>query len=271
MSTLVTLGPQYFPLTSVGAPAGAGSLYIGDVDTDPEISGNQKAVSALTEDGDLIVITQPIDLSAGGIPLYLGSPVSLYVTGNYSLKVLDINDAQVYYVPNTPGVVLAEDVEIGGDLDVGGDITSEEWPVNNNIAQFDGNNPAGLEDSGESIPEIGVLDTPAEWTAQQTSDETAITSTSNATAWNVNTAQAARHVLTENTTIGAPSNLKIGGYYSLLVVQAAGVYTLAWNAIFDWGAQSAPDAPAADGDQILFTFYYDGTNMLGVESHVKEA
>ena len=249
MSTLVTLGPQYFPLASVGTPAGAGTLYLGDVDTDPEIVDNQKTVEALTEGGDLIEISQPIGLSAGGIPLYLGSPVSLYVTGDYSLKVLDINGAQVYYVPNTPGVILAEDVEIGGDLDVDGGLTVGNWPSNNNIAQFDG--AEGLEDSGESISEIGVLDTPAEWTGQQTSDEVAITSSGNATAWNVNAAQAALHTLTENTTIGSPSNLKQGGFYSMRIVQVAGVYSLLWNAIFDWGSESASAEPAANGDQIL--------------------
>ena len=265
MPSLVVLAPQYFPLTSVGAPAGGGSLYIGEPDKDPTVVGNQITVQALEEDGSLTTISQPISLSGGGIAQYNGSPVSLYVSQAYSMTVLDINGAQVYYVPDSPLYVLSD------DLDVDGNITSTSWPTNNNLAQFDGNDPAGIEDSGEPISNVGLLDTAKEWTAQQNSNEVAITSSSNSVAWNLNTAQAARHVLTENTTIAAPSNTKQGGFYSLLVVQAAGVYTLAFNAIFDWGAESAPSAPAADGDQILLTFYYDGTNMLGVESHRKEA
>jgi hypothetical protein len=99
MSNLVQLGPQYFPNTDVGTPIGAGKLYIGDSDTDPTIIGNQKIVNALKEDGTLVAMSQPISLSAGGVPLYNGSPVALYVSGNYSLTILDLNDAQVYYVP----------------------------------------------------------------------------------------------------------------------------------------------------------------------------
>jgi len=272
MSTLVVLAPQYFPLSATGAPAGGGSLYIGEPDTDPTDSDNQITVQALLENGTLQTLSQPITLSGGGIPLYNGSPVSLYIDDQkYSMTVKDINGAQIYYVPNSPLYILSDSLAIDGDINASGDITSENWPVSNNLAQFDGNDPAGIEDSGEPISNVGLLDTAKEWTAQQNTDEVAITSSSNSVAWNVNTAQAALHTLTENTTIAAPTNLKQGGYYSLRVVQAAGVYTLAWNAIFDWGSKSASAEPAADGDQILVTFYYDGTNMLAVECHRKEA
>lgn len=269
MSTLIMLGVQYFPLAALGAPVGAGSLYIGDVDTDPEIVGNQKTVQALLENGTLQTLTQPITLSAGGVPLYNGSPVSLYVSGDYSLKVNDINGAQVYYVPSTPTAIATGNVVLGGDLTVGGSFIVSTWPTNTNLAQFDG--AGGLADSGEPISNVGLLDTAREWTAQQNFNEAAITSSSNSVAWNLNTAQAALHTLTENTTFAAPTNGKQGGFYSVRIVQAAGLYTIAFNAVFDWGANSAPAAPAANGDQILLTFYYDGTNMLGVESHRKEA
>jgi hypothetical protein len=119
--------------------------------------------------------------------------------------------------------------------------------------------------------DIGVLATAKEWTAQQNFNEAAITSTSNATAWNLDTAQCALHTLTENTTISAPSNMNAGSVYVLRVVQAAGVYTLAWNAVFDWGEADTPAAPAANGDVCIFTFYSDGTNMYGVESNRSEA
>jgi len=272
MSTLVVLAPQYFPLAAVGAPAGAGSIYIGEPDTDPTDSDNQITVQALKEDGTLQTLSQPITLSAGGIPLYNGSPVSLYVEQAYSLTVLDINGAQVYYVPDSPLFVFSDtEASVDGDLAVGGDISAGDWPVNSNLAQFNGEDPSNIEDSGEPISNVGLLDTAKEWTAQQNNDEVAITSSSNAVAWNLNTAQIALHTLTENTTISAPTNAKQGGYYSLRVVQAAGVYTLAWNAVFDWGANSASAAPAASGDEILVTFYYNGTIMMAVESFRKEA
>jgi hypothetical protein len=118
---------------------------------------------------------------------------------------------------------------------------------------------------------LGELDIANEWTTQQNFNELAITSTSNATAWNLDTAQCAVHTLTENTTISAPTNMNAGGVYQLRVVQAAGLYTLAWNAAFDWGAQATPAEPAASADEVVFSFYSDGTNMYGIEMCRSEA
>ena len=104
MNTVV-LGPEYIPNPTVGRPVANGSLYIGDPDTDPEIVGNQKQVYALQEDTTEVAITQPISLSAGGIPIVSGSPVTLKVSGNYSLKALDSLGVQVYYVPDANGMI----------------------------------------------------------------------------------------------------------------------------------------------------------------------
>jgi hypothetical protein len=101
MTTIVRLGPEYFPKSDKGAPVSGGTIYIGEVDTDPEVVGNQQQVKALQENGSFVNMTQPISLGGGGVPLYNGSPVSLYAGGlDYSLKVLDINGAQAYYIPS---------------------------------------------------------------------------------------------------------------------------------------------------------------------------
>jgi hypothetical protein len=96
----VKLGPQYFPMTDKGKPVSLGSVYVGQPDTDPSILANQKQLSVQQESGTIVAVTQPISTSAGGIPLYLGSPVTLLVEGTYSLKILDSSDAQIYYVPS---------------------------------------------------------------------------------------------------------------------------------------------------------------------------
>lgn len=113
--------------------------------------------------------------------------------------------------------------------------------------------------------------TPTAWTGQQNFAETAITSSSNATAWNLNTAQMAVHTLTEDTTISAPTNMVAGGTYALRVVQAAGVFTLAFNAAFEWGENAAPAAPTADGDVLICSFYSDGTTMYAGKFCLVEA
>lgn len=112
--------------------------------------------------------------------------------------------------------------------------------------------------------------TPTEWEGQQNFNEAAITSTTNAVAWDLDTAQCAYLNMAENTTISAPTNMNAGGTY-VLRIEGDGSSTLAWNAVFDWGEQSAPSAPAADGDVLICSFYTDGTTMYGGKFCLVEA
>lgn len=90
----------YFPDPDNGRPVSLGYIYIGVVDLDPEIEANRKEVTALQENGTEVTIPQPIRTNSGGQPVYNGSPVSLFVSGNYSLKVLDKLGTQKNYIPN---------------------------------------------------------------------------------------------------------------------------------------------------------------------------
>lgn len=97
----VLLGPEYFPQDAAGRALAFADIYVGEPDTDPEVVGNQKQLYVLEEDGTLTSVTQPITTSAGGVPLYNGDPVTLFVYGAYSLKVLNSSGSQVYYVPSS--------------------------------------------------------------------------------------------------------------------------------------------------------------------------
>lgn len=90
----------YFPDPDSGRPISTGYVYIGVVDLDPVIEANRLPVTALQENGSQVTITQPIRTNAGGQPVYNGSPVSLFVSGNYSLKVMDSLGVQKNYIPN---------------------------------------------------------------------------------------------------------------------------------------------------------------------------
>jgi len=96
--------PQYYPDPTIGRPISSGSIYVGIPDLDPEILGNQKTLSVRQEDGTVVTVTQPISTNAGGVPEYLGSPVTLLVAGDYSLKILDSGGSQVYYMPTNVGL-----------------------------------------------------------------------------------------------------------------------------------------------------------------------
>jgi len=64
-----------------------------------------------------------------------------------------------------------------------------------------------------------------------------------------------------NRTMGAPTNLKNGGFYALAVIQNAGSNTLSWNAIFKWANGTTPTLSTAAGAKDYFTFRSDGTNL----------
>lgn len=82
------------------APLFNAQLFFGLPDEDPEVEANQKLVSAIQENGDLISIPQPVRTNAGGVPEFQGSSVRLDISGDYSYKVLDRFGDQVYFVPN---------------------------------------------------------------------------------------------------------------------------------------------------------------------------
>ncbi len=96
--TQVLLPYSYVADPTKSAALFGAQLYFGTPDEDPEITANQKIVNAVQEDGTLVPLTQPVLTGAGGIPEYDGSPVHLDIDGNYSYKVLDRFDAQVYYM-----------------------------------------------------------------------------------------------------------------------------------------------------------------------------
>lgn len=96
----VFLPYEYYPDPTKGRPVFFGSIFVGVPDLDPEIPANQKPISVIQEDGTQVPVSQPVNTSAGGVPLYNGSPAQIVVDGDYSLKVNDNLGSQVYYAAN---------------------------------------------------------------------------------------------------------------------------------------------------------------------------
>jgi hypothetical protein len=113
---------------------------------------------------------------------------------------------------------------------------------------------------------FGALGTAAEWTARQNFNETTLTSTSNAVAWDASSNQVATHTLTENTTIAAPTNIPAGSFIAIRFIQDAsgGAYTVSWNAVFDFVGGTAPTISTGNGAVDIVTFWSDGTNLQNV-------
>ena len=114
----------YVPDPDKSGPLDGFKAFFGEVGRDAQLEGNQKIVYALQEDGSAVPIEQPVTGSAGGVPMYNGSPTVLAVSGSYSLKILDKNDVQKYNIPEVAafnlqgfsGVIAEESQTVDGSL-----------------------------------------------------------------------------------------------------------------------------------------------------------
>ena len=89
--------------------------------------------------------------------------------------------------------------------------------------------------------------------------QVAITSSSNAVAWDSAAAANAYHVTTENTTFSAPSNSVEGAIISVELAQGGTVRTIAWNTVFEFAASTAPTVTATANKTDIFSFRYNGS------------
>jgi len=89
--------------------------------------------------------------------------------------------------------------------------------------------------------------------------QVAITSSSNAVAWDSAAAGNAYYLTTENTTFSAPSNAVEGAIISVEIAQGGTPYTVAWNTVFEFAASTAPTVTATANKTDIFSFRYNGS------------
>jgi hypothetical protein len=85
----------------------------------------------------------------------------------------------------------------------------------------------------------------------------ALTSSSNATAWDTQAKPNAYHLTTENTTFSAPTNPVEGAFISL-EINYDGSHTIAFNTVFEFAASTAPTFTSTDGKTDILVFRYNG-------------
>ena len=86
----------------------------------------------------------------------------------------------------------------------------------------------------------------------------ALTSSSNAVAWDVQAKPNAYHLTTENTTFSAPSN-SVEGSFICLEINYDGSHTIAFNTVFEFAASTAPTFTSTDGKTDILVFRYNGS------------
>jgi len=89
--------------------------------------------------------------------------------------------------------------------------------------------------------------------------QVAITSSSNAVAWDTAAAANAYYATTENTTFSAPTNAVEGAIISVEIAQGATARTVAWNTVFEFAASTAPTVTAEANKTDIFSFRYNGS------------
>jgi hypothetical protein len=108
-----------------------------------------------------------------------------------------------------------------------------------------------------------------EWTKAQNFNETSLTDAATI-AWDVSSNQVTDVTITANRTMGAPTNLKAGAWYTLTVIQdGTGGWTMSWNAVFVWSGGVAPTLASAANDRTTLTFYCDGTYLYGAAHYTE--
>ena len=86
----------------------------------------------------------------------------------------------------------------------------------------------------------------------------ALTSSSNAVAWDTQAKPTAYHLTTENTTFSAPTN-SVEGSFICLEINYNGSHTIAFNTAFEFAASTAPTFTSTDGKTDILVFRYNGS------------
>ena len=185
-------------------------------------------------DGDLDVVSDGTAVdsinieSAGGITLDAGTAASGIIYEDDGTEMLRIHNSSSDVIIEAK--VQDKDIIFKGD-DGGSGVTA-----------------LTLDMSAGGIATFGA----AANVAQQ-----AITSSSNAIAWDASDKPNAYHQTTENTTLSAPTNA-VEGAFICIEINFNGSHTFSWNAIFNFAADTAPTTTDTDGKTDIFVFRYNG-------------
>ncbi|CAM7382420.1 Head binding [Enterobacter hormaechei] len=142
-NVVVSMPSQLFTLARSFKAVANGKIYIGQIDTDPTIPANQIQVYIEGEDGDLIPVSQPILINAGGYPVYNGQITKFVTVKGHSMSVYDAYGVQQFYFPNILGYEpdqFASTLNLswlrGMNGFLGGDVYPPSIGVNANVGEI---------------------------------------------------------------------------------------------------------------------------------------
>ena len=172
---------------------------------------------------------------------------------NEKVKVGTNGDLSIYhdgsnsYLANTTGALKIATETSGIAVTIGH--TTSETTVADNLTITGNSATTGT----STFTGVATASTSANIT------QVAITSSSNAVAWDARAAANAYHVTTENTTFSAPSNAVEGAIISVEIAQGGTARTIAWNTVFEFAASTAPTITATANKTDILSFRYNGS------------
>ena len=238
--------------------------------------------------------TEPSTTINTGATGYAVGTLVANVTGNVSGTAATVTSAAQSNITSlgTLTTLTVDDITINGStisdsgdltLDVGGDITLDAdggdvkisddgthiGSLSNSSSDFiissavsDKDIKFQLNDGGSTVVALHFDGSNAGQTVVEKSariGQQALTSSSNAVAWDAAAAANAFHLTTENTTISAPSNNSEGAIISIEIAQGGTPRTVAWNTVFEFAASTAPTVTATANKTDIFSFRYNGS------------
>ena len=183
---------------------------------------------------------------------------NLDVNGN---DIVSTSNANIDIVPNGTGdVTLQADTVQIGDSNANATLTTNgtgDLILNTNAGTNAGN--ITLEDGANGHIQVTTNGTGyIKFNDLAYIPQQALTSSSNAVAWDVQAKPNAYHLTTENTTFSAPTN-SVEGSFICLEINYDGSHTIAFNTIFEFAASTAPTFTSTDGKTDILVFRYNGS------------
>ena len=183
---------------------------------------------------------------------------NLDVNGN---DIVSTSNADIDIIPNGTGDVnLGADTVQIGDNNANATLTTQgtgDLILNTNNGTNAGN--ITLEDGANGHIQFTTNGTGAiKFNDLAYVPQQALTSSSNAVAWDSQAKPNAYHLTTENTTFAAPTN-SVEGSFICLEINYDGSHTIAFNTAFEFAASTAPTFTSTDGKTDILVFKYNGS------------
>ena len=216
-----------------------------------------------TEFGYLNGVTSAIQTQINGKLTNVVEDTTPQLGGNLDVNGQDIvstSNADIDIIPNGTGDVnLGADTVQIGDNNANATLTTQgtgDLNLNTNNGTNAGN--ITLEDGANGHIQFTTNGTGTiKFNDLAYIPQQALTSSSNAVAWDTQAKPNAYHLTTENTTFSAPTNPVEGAFISL-EINYDGSHTIAFNTVFEFAASTAPTFTSTDGKTDILVFRYNG-------------